>query len=291
MEPFLEKVPILIDQSFFVKREPKPFLDWGWHFHPEFEICLTEKSTGKRFVGTNIENFQEGDLVLLGSMLPHAFENDPIYKEGRNDLFAQTLVVQFKMEIFGESLLKLPEMNNVLKLLEKSKFGIEVYGTTRKVIEKELANLVELAGAEKLLKLLEILVYLSKSAETRSIVKGNYSKSFRSSDSGRINVVYNYIVDNFHSDIRIKDVAELANLTESSFCKYFKQRTSKPFSLFLNEIRIKHSCKLLIENNDSINQICQKSGFNNLSNFNKQFKKIIGKTPREYQNEHNHSLL
>ena len=285
MEPFLEKVPRSLEQSFFVKRDPKPFLDWGWHFHPEYEICLTEKSTGKRFVGNSVENFEEGDLVLLGSMLPHAFVNDPIYKQGREDLYSQTLVVQFHEDIFGKSFIGLPECRNIKKVLQRSRHGLQIVGKSRKVIEKELTHMVEMKGIEKLLQLIRILELISNTDEFRLLTKGGYVRSYRSSDSGRINAVYNHVVDNFNSEIKLETVAAIANLTETAFCKYFKQRTSKSFSRFLNEIRIGHSCKLLMEKELTIRQVCEESGFKNLSNFNRQFKKITGKTPKEYQQE------
>lgn len=291
MEPFLEKVPHSLENSFFVKRDPMPFLDWGWHFHPEFEICLTEKSTGKRFVGNSVENFEEGDLVLLGSMLPHAFVNDPIFKQGRDDLYAQTLVVQFHEQIFGDRFLLLPECRNIKKILERSKYGIQIIGKSRKVIEKELTKLVEMEGLKKLLQLIKILNMIYTTEEYRLLSKGGYVRSYRSSDSGRINAVYNHIVDNFNSEIKLETVASIANLTETAFCKYFKQRTSKSFSRFLNEIRISHSCKLLLDEDLTIKEICEESGFKNLSNYNRQFKKITGKTPREYQKEHRKNIL
>ena len=286
MEPFLEKVPKTLNHSFFVKRDPKPFLDWGWHFHPEYEITLTEKSTGKRFVGNSVENFEEGDLVLLGSMLPHAFVNDPIYKQGREDLYSQTLVVQFHQEIFGDRFLNIPECQEIKRVLERSKYGIQVLGKSRKVIEKELTKLVEMHGLDRMLQLIKILQLICNTTEFRLLSKGRFVGPFRSSDSGRINAVYNHIVDNFNSEIKLETVASIANLTETAFCKYFKQRTSKSFTRFLNEIRIGHSCKLLLDEDLSIKRICEESGFRNLSNFNRQFKNMTGTTPSDYRMEH-----
>ena len=291
MEPFLEKVPKSINRSFFVKRDPKPFLDWGWHFHPEYEISLTEKSTGKRFVGNSVENFEEGDLVLLGSMLPHAFVNDPIYKQGREDLYSQTLVVQFHQEIFGDKFLSIPECQEIKRVLERSKFGIQILGKSRKVIEKELTKLVEMHGLDRILQLIKILQLISNTTEFRLLSKGRFVGPFRSSDSGRINAVYNHIVDNFNSEIKLETVASIANLTETAFCKYFKQRTSKSFTRFLNEIRIGHTCKLLLDEDLSIKKICEESGFRNLSNFNRQFKNITGTTPSSYRIEHSVKTL
>lgn len=291
MEPFLEKVPKSLEHSFFVKRDPKPFLDWGWHFHPEYEICLTEKSTGKRFVGNNVENFEEGDLVLIGSMLPHAFVNDPIFKQNREDLYSQTLVVQFRREIFGDDFLNTPECNDIKRVLERSKFGIQILGKSRKVIEKELAKLVEMHSLDRMLQLIKILRLICNTTEFRLLSKGGFVRSYRSSDSGRINAVYNHIVDNFNSEIKLKTVASIANLTETAFCKYFKQRTSKSFTRFLNEIRIGHSCKLILDEDLSIAEICEESGFRNLSNFNRQFRRITGTTPREYKKNHLSNIL
>ena len=288
MEPFLEKVPHLPGESFFVKSDVRKYLSWGWHYHPEIEICLTKQSTGQRFVGNSIEPFSDGDLVLLGENLPHAFVNDPIFKEGRSELHVITYVVQFRKDCLGNLFFELPELNDVKVLLELAKKGIQFTGKSRDELAAMTEKLLDLKGFSKLLHLLEILKLMASTGEKRTLNRFaiDRSLSYKNKDTTRISAVYDYVIRNFQKPISLSSMADVANLTENAFSKYFKKRTSKNFSTFLNEIRVEESCKMLISDKYTISQISEACGFTNLSNFNRQFKKITGTTPRAYRKEH-----
>jgi len=253
-----------------------------WHYHPEIEIIYIEKSTGMRFVGDHSEPFQEGDIGMIGSNLPHVWKNDACYQDHSQGLYARALVIHFRDTLFKGNLGLLPEMNGVNQLLFDAQNGIKFSGLAQVKIAKLIKQMMKTSGLDKLLKLLEILDFMSKTTERNLLATSGYTKIRKSSDFNRFDKSHQYMIDNFQKRISLHKIAEIANMSSTSFCRYFKKRTTKSYLTFLNEIRIGHACKLLLENKMNIAGICYESGFNNLSNFNLTFKKIKGVSPSEY---------
>jgi AraC-like DNA-binding protein len=259
-----------------------PCLDVPWHYHPETEIIYIEKSTGSRFVGDHSEPFKDGDIGLIGANLPHVWKSDPIYQKNLPGLVARVLVVHFNHEIFKSKLAVLPEMQGINQLLYDSQFGIKFTGTARTHIELLMKGIIRTKGIEKLVKLIELLDVMSKTKEKQLMASPGYSKIRKSADFDRFDKAHRYMIENFHQNISLNTVSDIIGMTPTSFCRYFKKHTKKSFHTVLNEIRVGHACKLLIENKMNISGICFESGFNNVSNFNEQFKKIKGITPSQY---------
>jgi len=259
-----------------------PCLLVPWHFHPETEIIYIEKSNGFRFVGDHSEPFEEGDVGLIGSNLPHVWKSSSRYRENIPGLLTRVLVVHFNDEIFKSSLAVLPEMQGINKLLYESQFGIKFLGSARAHIQIQMKAIIRSAGIEKLLRLIDMLDYMAKTEEKQLLASTGYSKIRKSVDFGRFDKAHRYMIENFQENISLDKVSDIVGMTPTSFCRYFKKHTSKSFNTVLNEIRIGHACKLLIENKMNISGICYESGFNNLSNFNEQFKKIKGISPSQY---------
>ena len=259
-----------------------PCLDVPWHYHPETEIIYVEKSTGSRFVGDHSEPFQEGDVGLIGANLPHVWKSDSIYQKNIPGLIARVLVVHFRDEIFKSPLAMLPEMQDINQLFYDSQFGIKFLGTARANIEVRMKEIITTTGIEKLVKLIELLDLMSKTDEKQLLASTGYSKIRKSVDFDRFDKAHRYMIDNFQQNITLDKVSDIVGMTPTSFCRYFKKHIKKSFHSVLNEIRVGHACKLLLENRMNISGICYESGFNNVSNFNEQFKKIKGISPSQY---------
>ena len=252
-----------------------------WHYHPEIELIFVCGGSGKRQIGSNISYFSDGDLVLMGSNLPHC----GMTNENTNNDYE--MVIQFKPDFLGENFFELPEMQKISALLEKSKAGIVFSENIKKQIGQQIVVMHESASLEKLMKFLEILDALASTSDYRILNAGKYYLQTQVEDNERINLIFNYVKDHFKEQITLEQVADLANMKVPSFCRYFKKITNKTFTQFVNEYRITHSLKLLAEQPLSITEVCFESGFNNFSYFNKTFKEYIQKSPSQYRKEFN----
>ena len=287
MKPILEKLTTLEPQySFVLQKDEYQYYPTPWHYHPEYELVLVVRSTGQRIVGDSIEGFADGDMVLIGPNLPHVFNNGPEYYEGSSSLKAEAIVIHFNEEFAGKEFFELPEMAAVKNLLYDSRWGLKLLGETRKNVAHNMHKMLDLSPPQRLLLLLQILEELSVSKEYRMLASLGYVQTGQQEDANRMNKVYDYIMSRFRNPIGLLEVAQVANLTPQSFCRFFKARTRKTFSQFLNEVRIGYACKLMAEEHLNISDICYESGFNNLSNFNRQFKRIVQMSPKSYRKEY-----
>ncbi|MEA1848677.1 MULTISPECIES: AraC family transcriptional regulator [Chryseobacterium] len=255
-----------------------------WHYHPEVELIFVCKGSGKRQIGSNISYFSDGDLVLIGSNLPHC----GLTNENTNNDYE--MVIQFKPDFLGENIWETPEMQRISALLEKSKAGIVFNENIKKTVGKKIADMHEMSSLNKLLNFLEILDELATTQDYRILNAGKYYLQTQVEDNERINHIFNYVKDHFKEQITLEEIADLANMKVPSFCRYFKKITNKTFTQFVNEYRITHSLKLLAEQPLSITEVCFESGFNNFSYFNKTFKEYIKKSPSQYRKEFNYFM-
>lgn len=285
MKPFLIKVDVAPEQSFKVRNNVNP-LDYNqWHYHEELELTYIQKGTGIRFAGDSIESFKAGDLVLLGSNLPHFWRSDEASKD---EIEAQCLaqVVQFKPDFWGKAFLDLPELSQAKELFIKAKQGLRITGKTRDLVSELMQELSTASGLNRILILLQIIMAVSDSNEMSFLSSVGFSSSLNETETRRISSVYSYTLANFTRKVKLEEVAAIANMTPNAFCRYFKTHTRKTYSQFLLEIRVGQACKLLIEHQLPIGQVCLESGFQNFSNFNRYFKAITSLTPQAYQKLH-----
>jgi AraC-like DNA-binding protein len=286
MKPAVHKVEIPGSKAFVVHYLDDTFFDTNWHFHSEYQLFVVLEGTGTRFIGDNISHFQEGDMVFTGPNIPHLWRNDDIYFHKENNLRVHGVVVYFPENFLGDAILKKDEMHGVRALFEKGRRGLAFHGQTNQEVTWMLKELLELKGVESIVKLLNILNALAESTEYQYISSVGYTNTSKEVDKDRMSDVYNYIMLNFKKNIMLEEVAEIASMSATSFSRYFKARTNKSFSSFVSELRIGYACKQLMEDKNTIAQICYECGYNTLSNFNKQFKEHMYKTPFEYRKEY-----
>ncbi|MFL9844272.1 AraC family transcriptional regulator [Flavobacterium rhizosphaerae] len=266
-------------RSFFAKREIKPDVNNWWHYHDELELIYFKKGSGTQFVGDNISSFKDGDIVLIGSNLPHYWQ----YSEEFKDSPIEVYVVHFNKDFWGKDFLNIPENAELARVIEESKRGIQIEESTNTYLKETIIKIIESQGTRKLLGLIEVLVEIGKCLHSRRLVSLGFKANFQESERDRIQSIYNYTLKNYKEQISLETIAKIAKMSRTSFCKFFKLRTGKTYSVFLNEIRIGNACKLLIENRMSVKEVCFESGFLNFSSFHKCFKDITGQTPLKYQ--------
>ncbi|WP_298137002.1 AraC family transcriptional regulator [Flavobacterium sp.] len=262
--------------SFYAYRFQVPFFEFKWHYHPEFELTYIVKGSGYRIVGDSYEYFSAGDLVLLGSNLPHTWSG--ILED---DVYSEAVVIQFSKE-FISSFLELKESILIKNMLETSVRGISF--ETNEVIISKIIGLTESSGVDRILKLITILDDLSKQQAT-FIASNTFHNVVSKKNEMRINKVCQFIQSNFNNKISLSEVANLIYLTESNFCKFFKKATGKKYSDYLNEIRINEACRLLAQSEKTISQISFECGFETLSYFNRVFLNKKGMTPSVFKKE------
>ena len=282
MDEFYEKLTTDSTYGINILNTDCPYLDIPFHFHPETEIMYMEKGSGTRFVGDHSEAFSGGDIGLIGPNLPHVWRSDPVYRENIPGLTAHVQVVHFHDAVLKGPLANLPEMKAINRLLLESQYGIKFFGSARENLENMMKEMVKTTGIDKLLQLVKMLDFMAKTEEKQLLASAGYSKIMKSADFDRFDKAHRFMIDNFQSNIKLETVSLMVGMTPTSFCRYFKKRTKKSFHTVLNEIRIGHACKLLIEGKMNISGIGYESGFNNISNFNEQFKKLKGISPSQY---------
>lgn len=280
MKAHLEHLNAIEGSSFMCKKVKLHHFDSPFHFHPEYELTYIQKSEGQRFVGNHFETFYEGDLLLIGKDVPHCWKNENNIPANHE---AEAIVVQFGENFLGKDFFYKPELTNIRLLLERSQRGIAFNNTSSKAGEKLMIAMTECSPMQRVIYLLQILENLASSANYTLLNAAGEAKKISTEDCSRINKIYNYIGEHFHTEISLKAVADLVCMTPSSFCRYFKKVSKKTLYTLVNEYRIELSKHKLIHTESSIATICYECGFQNVSNFNKRFREVVRLTPSEYR--------
>ena len=286
MKPILRKVDSNAEHSFSVRENIYPFLYNYWHYHPEVELTYIRKSSGTRLAGDSIERFTDGDLILLGTNLPHMWRNDDIYFQQDSNHHIESIAIHFREDFWGKDFLELPEHRHIRQLLSLATRGFQIMGKTHKKIIDMMEEILHLKKARRVMHLVSMLDIIAQSKELRYLASQGFVDQYKIDPNDKINEIYQYTLSNFKNGITIQDVAKHVHISPNYFCRYFKKRTSKTYIEFVTELRVGYACKLLLENNLNINQICYESGFNNVSNFNRKFKEITGQAPSQYFKEY-----
>lgn len=251
----------------------KPF----WHFHPELQLVYVVGGSGKRHIGNHISYFRNGDLVLIGSNLPHFGLTDQL--KGKQF----EIIIQFRKEFLGNNFFEAPEMVGIKQLLERSRYGMIFSKKLKKELGPGIESLMELNSLDRMLKLLEILHSMSESNDYQLLNARDLALEVNQQENERIKKVYGFVRQNFQEEIPLATISDEVNMTVPAFCRYFKKQSGKTFTQFVNEFRVIHACKLLTDGDQSISHIAMESGFNNFSHFNRLFKGIVKQSPKEYR--------
>lgn len=263
----------------------RPYFRHPWHFHEEFQITYVIKSTGTRFVGDQAEPFVPGDLVMLAGNLPHYWRSDKIYYNGNPEYFVHRLTIHFPGDFLRNAFLTYPEFSLIKQLIQRSERGIKFNPPESEKLGKMLLKVTKLKGFRQIMHFLEILYLMANTQNIRLLASERYQPSKNELTDDRLKKIIHFLSSNYHREVSLSKIADIAGMHPISLSRYFKEKTGKKISVYLNELRIGFACKLLMEGTLQVSQICFETGFNNISNFNRNFKRITGMTPKQYQIE------
>jgi AraC-like DNA-binding protein/mannose-6-phosphate isomerase-like protein (cupin superfamily) len=268
-----------------VKIREMPHFTYPWHFHPEFELLYVIDGTGTSFVADSIEEFSSGDLALIGSNLPHFWRSDDKYLNSEGKLKIKYIVIQFPHDFLKDEVSKYPEYHLIGELLDNASQGIRFSPIFALQISKMILKVAKTSGFERIISLQQLLQVLAKTKEFKLLAGNLYQNENHNFTNLRLTKVMQFLNTNYQRKIELGKIAAIANLHPAAFCRFFKEKSGKSLSEYVNDLRIGYACRLIIDGKLSISQISYESGFNNLSNFNRTFKKHTGFTPTDYFGE------
>ncbi len=281
MKLILKNTDGFVNERLNITRKEIPCLDSSWHYHAQYELLYISQSNGIRFVGDSVSQFFPGDLVLVGPYLPHLWRNDVSYYKEDDVNKVLTIILKFTKDFIGEGTFRNPEFSAINELLELSNFGVSFGNNISKKYHGDIMEIIELSPAEQSIRLLDLLNRLSLSKD-KKVLSSTDMRQYSSKNSERLDTVIKYISDNYINYIGLNDVADIACMTTNSFCRFFKKMTNKSFTQFLNEVRIRNATRLLVQENLPVSEVGYMVGYKSVTNFNRQFKQITGKTPKGY---------
>ena len=284
MKPVFEQTPRTQWESFHCEVVRGTSYHAAWHFHPEYQLTLVIKGCGHRLVGDNITSLRAGDLVLLGSNLPHVWQQEPTNGPTLSPP-VHAIIIRFLETFAGKGFLEIPEMRLIRRLLRRSGRGMHVTGATQEIVAEKMRQLSEANGLERICGLLSILNVLAMSKELKPIASRGFLPELDSSDQDRMQRVCDHINIRLAEPIQRAEVAKVAHLSEGAFSRFFKLRTGKTLPQFINELRVGRACRLLVEDEMKIIDVSQNCGFSNLTNFNRRFLEITGRSPSNYRRQ------
>lgn len=279
MKPILMRHVETTTESFKAWTNSNPYTHNPWHYHPECELTAIDEGKGVLFVGDNVTNYEKNDLILIGPNLPHEYRSS--IKE-TPDFLTKSTSIHFRKDFPGDDFYKIPEAKIISHILEQSKRGIKFNDPiAQKKVKQKLSNITQAKGIERINVLFSILEIMAYSEEHEYLSSQSFIDSIEEDQDQKMYKIYKYIMANFKEQISIDHLASEVNMTKTSFCRFFKKRTNKSLVQYINEIRIGYACKMLYTETYNISEAAYESGFENISNFNKQFMKIKKKTPSQ----------
>ncbi len=254
-----------------------PQFDMHYHYHPEIEITWIVESEGQRLVGDSLEPFKPGDLVLIGSNVPHQYRN---WQRGR----ARSRVIQFKREMFGASLVELPEFARINRMLERASRGLAFSEPVQKSALMQISRVFKAeVGPSTLVSLIELLRILSEDEDTRELASVVYSEPVKQKKIDRLQRVLNYLEKHWQEAVTLEDAAKVAALHPQSMSRFFRQHLGMTFQEYLIQLRVGRAARLLLETERTVVDVAFHCGFNNLANFNRHFQSAYQMPPSSYR--------
>jgi AraC-like DNA-binding protein len=287
-----EITPLVKDDIFFTTYYPDNQMDFPLHFHEDFELCLTLHAKGKRTVGNLIDDFTPKDLILVGPNILHCYKRDEEMDAKPCDVY----IVQFSKDLHLLPIFNTNRLRHIKNLLTKAvNGGIKFSEDTVDFFTERIKKLNELKDFEQFIYFLELLNDLATSNHQEylslSVKKGGHDIMYSISQSRRINRIIQFVEMNYRNKILLTDIGRLVGMSTSSVSRFFKKKTNYNFSDFLNNYRVDCAAKMLIETELFISEICYSSGFDNISNFNRAFKKHLNCTPNEYRLKYKSAVI
>jgi AraC-like DNA-binding protein len=279
---YKEITPVTQSDVFIIINSEKVGFDYPIHYHSAYELTLILNSSGNRIVGDSVEKYSFSDLVLIGPEIYHRWDDDDIAPEKRNN--AHVITIQFSKDLFEQTLFLKESFSSIQNLLKDSQRGLKFVGETFRIVAEKMKNLTRVKKFESVMEFLKILHTLSISKDKKYLASDGFVSIKEDAKGDRVTKMYTYILIHFNdSNLRITELAQESNMSTSAFGHFFKKSTNKSFTQFVVDMRLGYASKLLLSSNDSISEVAYKSGFNNIANFNRLFKKNKFITPKQYR--------
>ncbi|MCK4750803.1 MAG: helix-turn-helix domain-containing protein [Bacteroidales bacterium] len=283
MKELLEQIKLNPDESFYIGIFQDHIDKSHWHYHQEYELSFITEGSGRRIVGDSIEEFHPGDLIFIGPRIPHVWFPEVTHMRQHSGRTLESVYMLFDQDILPKGLTLLPEFNNVRKAVSLSERGIMITGDTLNEVSRIMLQLPYMNSMKRLMFFYEIMDLIGKSDTFSFLASANYVKTKFETTNNRVNRIHEFLMKNYQNEIDLEEVAEIVHMAPASVCRFFKSSTGLTVFEYLNKIKIDYSCQLLLNTDLNIVDISYDCGFNNLSHFNKQFKKFIGNTPTQFR--------
>lgn len=258
---------------------------YPWHFHSEYEIIYVKEGMGERFVADSMELFSPGDIILLGSNVPHYMRSAEKYYAGDASLRVKGVIIQFAHDYMLHAINRYADLTHIKRFLEKSKRGIYFPYPENMDIIKCIDNLPTYKGVERITNLLLLLDKMANFQPKHILGSPHFGDNLFAFSDDRIQKVLSYNMYHYMENIKLKDIASLVSMNTSAFCRYFKEKTGKSYIHYIQDLRVGYACKLLISTSYDISRISLECGFNTTCHFNKIFKRNTGHTPSDYRRQ------
>ena len=279
MKELLEQIKLNPRESFFIGIFQDHIDQSRWHYHQEFELSFITEGSGSRIVGDSVEEFHPGDLIFIGPRIPHVWFPEDKHKRQHSGRTLESVYMLFNNDILPDGLTDLPEFEHVRNAIRLSQRGIRITGETLNEVSRIMLQLPYMNSIRRLMFSYEIMDHIGKSESFSYLASSEYVKTKFDTTNKRVNLIHEFLMKNYQNEIDLKEVAEIVHMAPASVCRFFKSSTGLTIFEYLNKIKIDYSCQLLLNTDMNIVDISYDCGFNNLSHFNKQFRKFIGNTP------------
>ncbi len=283
MKELLEEIKLNPHESFYIGIFQDHIDKSHWHYHQEFELSFITEGSGKRIVGDSIEEFHPGDLIFIGPRIPHVWLSEETHRQQHSGRTLESVYMLFNQEILPPGLTQLPEFAYVRKAVNLSERGIRITGETLNKVSSIMLQLPYMNSMKRLMFFYEIMDLIGKSESFSYLASADYVKTKFETTNTRIHRIHEFLMKNYQNEIDLEEVADIVHMAPASVCRFFKSSTGLTVFEYLNKIKIDYSCQLLLNTDQNIVDISYDCGFNNLSHFNKQFRKFIAKTPTEFR--------
>ena len=283
MNELLEKLKLNKDESFYIGVFQDHISQSRWHYHPEYELSFITEGAGKRIVGDSTEEFNPGDLIFIGPHIPHVWISESPYKSLHSGRTLESVYLLFNHDILPPELLSIPEFENVRKALSHSERGIKIQGQCLNKVSELMLQMPYLKKMKRITYFYEIMDIIGQSESFTFLASKSYEKNPLSQNDPKFIKIHQFLMENYHKQISLEQLAELVHMAPGSLCRFFKSRTGMTIFHYLNKLKIGLACKMLLNTSLNIVEISYDCGFSNLSYFNRQFLRFTGKTPSEFR--------
>ncbi len=283
MKELLEQIKLNPDESFFIGIFQDHIDQSRWHYHQEYELSFITEGSGKRIVGDSVEEFHPGDLIFIGPRIPHVWFSETSARNQHSGRTLESVYMLFNNDILPDEMTALPEFENIRKAITLSERGARITGDTLNEVSRIMLQLPYMSRIKRLMFFYEIMDLIGRSTSFAYLASEQYMKTKFETNNSRINKIHEFLMKNYRDTVDLEGVAEVVHMAPASVCRFFKSSTGLTVFEYLNKIKIDYACKLLLNTDLSIVDISYDCGFNNLSHFNKQFRKFLGQTPSQFR--------